>query len=86
MAAVAVARESVLFLKSETSPRMPSSRRRLLRVSCRVLEDALARLVVDDEVARVESHSGRRVLGVAAGVLVEAGAVLEEHVQEVLRS
>ena len=30
--------------------------------------------------SRIESHSGRRVLGVAADVEVEAGAVLEEDV------
>ena len=43
------------------------------------LEDALARLVVDDEIAdRVAL--GRRVLGVAADVEVEAGAVFEEDV------
>ena len=43
------------------------------------LEDALPRLVVDDEVVdRVAL--GRRVLGVAADVEVEPGAVLEEDV------
>ena len=43
------------------------------------LEDALPRLVVHDEVGdRVAL--GRRVLGVAADVEVQPGAVLEEHV------
>src|SRR5262249_28327092 len=49
-----------------------------------VLEDALAGAVEDDQVARAGAFR-RGVLGVAASVLVEAGPVLEEHVQEVLR-
>src|SRR5205807_592026 len=43
------------------------------------LEDALARLVVDDEVLDGVAL-GRGVLGVAAHVEVETGAVLEEDV------
>ena len=69
----------MLFLKRNTSPRMPSSRSRCSALCTRPLEDALPRLVVHDEVVdRVAL--GRRVLGVAADVEVEAGAVLEEDV------
>src|SRR4029434_3105876 len=55
----------------------------LLGVVLQVFQDALAGLVVDDELAR-RGALGRRVLGVAARVLVEARAVLEEDVEEVL--
>ena len=58
---------------------MPSSAEALLGAADEALEDALPRLVVDDEVVdRVAL--GRGVLGVAADVEVEPGAVLEEHV------
>ena len=51
----------------------------LLGTADEALEDALTRLVVDDEIVdRVAL--GRGVLGVAADVEVEPGAVLEEHV------
>ena len=51
----------------------------LLGAADQALEVALPRLVVDDEILdRVAL--GRGVLGVAADVEVEAGAVLEEHV------
>jgi len=48
-----------------------------------VLQDALAGAVEDHQVARARAL-GRRVLRVTAGVLIEARAVLQEHVQEVL--
>ena len=58
---------------------MPSSAEPLLGALHEALEDALPRLVVHDEVVdRVALR--RRVLGVAADVEVEAGAVLEEDV------
>ena len=51
----------------------------LLGAADEAFEDALTRLVVDDEIVdRVAL--GRCVLGVAADVEVEPGAVLEEHV------
>jgi len=51
----------------------------LLGAADEAFEDALTRLVVDDEIVdRVAL--GRGVLGVAADVEVEPGAVLEEHV------
>jgi hypothetical protein len=64
--------ESVLFLN-------PLLAQALLGASHQALEDALPRLVVDDEVAdRVALR--RRVLGVTADVEVEPSTVLEEHV------
>ena len=58
---------------------MPSSRRRCSADASELLEDPLARLVVDDEV--VERVALRRgVLGVRTDVEVEPGAVLQEHV------
>src|SRR5690606_37431943 len=55
----------------------------LLRIDLEILEDPLAGLVEDDDLRR-RGTLGRRVLGVAAGVLVEARAILEEDVQEML--
>ena len=51
----------------------------LLRLVQQVLDDALARLVVDDEVGDVVAL-GRGVLGMEARVEIEAGAVLEEDI------
>ena len=51
----------------------------LLRLVQQVLDDALARLVMDDEVGDVVAL-GRGVLGMEARVEIEAGAVLEEDV------
>src|SRR5690606_33662884 len=51
----------------------------LLGIEQQALEDALPRLVVGDEIDDVVTL-GRGVLGVAAHVEVEAGAVAGEHV------
>ena len=51
----------------------------LLRVDHQALEDPLPRPVVRDEVDQVVAF-GRRVLGVAADVEVEAGAVAQEDI------
>ena len=60
-------------------PEMPVFPQPLLRLVQEVLDDALAGLVMDDELGDVVAL-GRRVLGVEAGVEVEAGAVLEEDI------
>src|SRR3712207_6688758 len=52
----------------------------LLGVDQEALEDPLPRLVVDDELGEVVALGGR-VLGVAAGVEVEPGAVAQEDVR-----
>ena len=54
---------------------MPVLAQALLGLMQELLDDALARLVVDDEVGDVVAL-GRGVLGVEADVEVEAGAVL----------
>jgi hypothetical protein len=51
----------------------------LLGVGDETLEDALAGLVVGHQAVEGVAF-GRRVLGVAADIEVEAGAVLQEHV------
>ena len=58
---------------------MPSSRRRASAELDETLEDPLPRLVVGDEVLDRVALGGR-VLGVAADVEVEAGAVLQKDV------
>ena len=83
MAAVAVADEVGVVLEDRELPRDPLLADLLLGVVLEVFEDALAGLVVDDQLARRRAL-GRRVLGMAAGVLIEARAVLEEDVEEVL--
>ncbi len=83
MAAVAVADEVGVVLEDRELPGDSLLADLLLRVHLEVFEDPLARLVVDDQLAR-RCALGRRVLGMAARVLVEAGAVLEEDVEEVL--
>ena len=55
----------------------------VLGVPQQVFEDAVAGLVVDDHVLRAGAL-GRGVLGMAAGIEVEAGAVFQEDVQEAL--
>jgi hypothetical protein len=83
VAAVAVPDEVGVVLEDRELPGDALLADLLLRVVLELLEDPLAGLVVDDELAG-RGALGRRVLGMAAGVLVEAGAVLEEDVQEVL--
>ena len=83
VAAVAVADEVGVVLEDRELPGDALLADLLLRVDLQVFEDPLAGLVVDDQLARRRAL-GRRVLGMAAGVLVEAGAVLEEDVEEVL--
>ncbi len=83
MAAVAVPDEVGVVLEDRELPGDALLADLLLGVVLEVLQDPLAGLVVDDQLAR-RGALGRGVLGVAAGVLVEAGAVLEEDVQEVL--
>ncbi len=79
VAAVGVARAVGVVLEQEHLAADALFAQTLLGALDEALEDALPRLVVDDEVVdRVAL--GRGVLGVAADVEVEAGAVLEEDV------
>ncbi len=79
VAAVRVARAVGVVLEEEHLAAYALFAEALLRALDEALEDAFSGLVVDDEVAdRVAL--GCRVLGMAADVEVEAGAVLEEHV------
>ena len=79
MAAVAVARRVGVVLEEEDVFGKPVLAQALLSLVPEVLDDPLARLVVDDELGDVIAL-GRRVLGVESGVEVEARAVLEEDV------
>ena len=79
MAAVGVARAVGVVLEEEHLAADALFTKALLGALHEPFEDALPRLVVDDDVVdRVAL--GRRVLGVAADVEVEARAVLEEDV------
>ena len=69
----------MLFLNRKTTPADALLSQPGLRRVDQVLEDPLPRLVVHDQVGDGVAL-GRGVLGVAADVEVEAGAVLEEHV------
>ena len=79
VAAVGVARGVGVVLEEEDVAGDPVLPEPLLGLVQQVLDDALARLVVDDQVGDVVAL-GRGVLGMEAGVEVEAGAVLEEDV------
>jgi len=79
VAAVAVARRVGVVLEEEDVSGKPVLAQALLSLVPEVLDDPLARLVVDDELGDVIAL-GRRVLGVESGVEVEARAVLEEDV------
>ena len=80
MAAVAVAGRVGVVLEEVDDAADALFAQTLLGDRQQLLEDALARLVVDDEVVdRVAL--GRGVLGVAADVEVEPCAVREEHVR-----
>jgi hypothetical protein len=83
VAAVAVADEVRVVLEDGQPPRDALLADLLFGVVLQILEDALTGLVEDDQLAR-RGALGRGVLGVAARVLVEAGPVLEEDVEEVL--
>src|SRR5262249_35074423 len=79
VAAVRVARGVRVVLEEEDRARDAVLAQALLRLMEEVLDDSLARLVVDDELGDVVAFRGR-VLGMEPGVEVEPGAVLEEHV------
>ena len=79
MAAVGVAGRVGVVLEEEDVAGDPVLAQALLRLVQEVLDDPLAGLVVDDQLGDVVAL-GRRVLGVEAGVQVEARAVLEEDV------
>jgi hypothetical protein len=81
---VAVTHEVGVVLEDRQLPGNALFADLLLREDLQILENPLSRLVVDDQLARRRAL-GRRVFGVATGVLVETGAVLEEDVEEVLR-
>ena len=61
------------------SPAIPSSRSRRVRVDHQSFEDPFARFVVRDQVSEVVALRSR-ILGVAADVEIEAGAVVQEDV------
>src|SRR5256885_368810 len=77
--AVAVARGVGVVLEQQDVARDPVLAQALLGLVQEVLDDALARLVVDDQLRDIVAF-GRRVLGVEPGVQIEPGAVLEEHI------
>jgi hypothetical protein len=83
VAAVAVPHEIRVVLEDRELPGDPLLADLLLGVDLEVFEDPFAGLVVDDELTRRRAL-GCCVLGVTARVLVEAGAVLEKDVEEVL--
>jgi hypothetical protein len=75
--------KSVLFLEDRQATADPLLADLLLGVDLEVFEDPLPGLVEDDQLARRRTLGGR-VLGMAARVLIETSAVLEEDVQEML--
>src|SRR5262252_2230875 len=79
VAAVGVPRGVRVVLEEKDVPRDAVLAQPLLRLVEEILHDALARLVVDDEVGDVVAL-GRGVLGMEAGVEVEARSVLQEDV------
>ena len=79
MAAVGVARRVGVVLEEQDVAGDPVLAEPLLGLVQEVLHDALARLVVDDQVGDVVAL-GRGVLGMEAGVEVEPRAVLQEDV------
>ena len=80
MAAVGVARGVRVVLEEQDVAGDPVLAQALFRLVEEILDDPLARLVVDDELDHVVAL-GRRVLGMEPGVEVQPGAVLEEHVR-----
>ena len=83
VAAVAVPNEVGVVLENRELPGNALFANFLIRVVLQVFEDALASAVVDAKLSR-RNTLGRRILGVAAGVLIETRTVFEEHVQEML--
>src|SRR5215469_5331048 len=79
VAAGGVSRGVRIVLEEKDVPRDAVLAQPLLRLVEEILHDALARLVVDDEVGDVVAL-GRGVLGMEAGVEVEPRAVLQEDV------
>ena len=84
MAAVAVAHEVRVVLEDREATVDALLADLLFCINLEILEDPLPRLVVDDQLAG-RGTLRRRVLRMAARILVEAGAVLEEDVEEMLR-
>src|SRR3989454_1454444 len=80
VAAVRIARRVGVVLEQEDVARDPVRAQALLGLVQEVFDDALARLVVNDELGHVVAF-GRRVLGVEPRVEIQARSVLEEHVR-----